>query len=842
MGYGGMIHNFKNVVLRHDHGLVDRVEQNIDTALQAIKSYEERPLNAAERAAIEEIRQALQAYYSAVRVVESLAEQGLSPTSIDQVVKVDDGPALEAFDILTREIALHREAEAAKVDEALTLVDTIAKTSIFVALAAILALVIGAIWLIRSQIIGPIAQMTNVMTRIAAGELGLKVTAVERKNEIGEMARALVIFRDTAIEREKALQDREEQMRAIVNTVVDGIVTIDTKGTVETFNPAAERIFGYAADEVIGQNVKLLMPNPYHDAHDGYLSAYIETDDAKIIGIGRQVQGKRKDGTTFSMELAVSEMEAGGRRMFTGIVRDITRREQAEQGLRQTQYRLSAAIENVPGGFLMVDSENHITLFNHSYQRLYPGLEDLIVDGASIEDVIRAGVERGVYAAAKGQEDAWLEERLNLIKSEEFSFEDKLADGRWIAEATREMVGGAKVSIFTDITELKNAKEEAEKASRAKSEFLSSMSHELRTPMNAILGFGQLLQGDGGDPLSEEQTMSVDQIVNGGQHLMSLINMVLDLASVESGNVQISLDVIPLEVVCRESLELIRDRAMERGIRVAADLTAARTIRVDTVRIKQIILNLLSNAAKYGPENGAITLRSRDVDNNRVRLSISDTGSGIPEDLQARLFEPFDRLGREGGVIEGTGIGLTITKQLVDLMDGEIGYEFNDAIGSTFWVEFPAVQEEVAESVDWIEQSQNSEALQKPSANPLVLYIEDNPANLNLMKSIISRMDDLTMISAHNAELGLIMAKEQRPDLILMDINLPGMDGFAAMAVLGEMDETKNIPVIAISANAMKKEIKRGMEVGFKAYLTKPVNVRETIDSIKKALGARGSA
>jgi len=363
MGYGGMIHNFKNMVLRPDPKTRDRSYQDIFAAIGAIKLYSERSLNDAEQQALRNITGVVNAYKTALDTVDKLAEQGKSPAAIDRVVKIDDAPALIGFDTLTREISLQHDAEATEVSAALALVVSATKIAYLLMLVIMSLLVLSALWLIRTQITGPIARMTDIMTRLAAGNLDLDVPAKDQTNEIGQMARAVEIFRNTALDRKKgeqALRDREQRMSAILNNVDAGIVTIDQKGTIETFNPAAESIFGYASYEVIGKNVKCLMPEPYHGEHDGYLQSYHDTGKAKIIGIGREVFGQRKDGSTFPMELAVSNMNVSSVQMFTGIIRDITDRKQADMAKTEfvstVSHELRTPLTSIKGSLGLIRS------------------------------------------------------------------------------------------------------------------------------------------------------------------------------------------------------------------------------------------------------------------------------------------------------------------------------------------------------------------------------------------------------------------------------------------------------------------------------------------------------
>jgi signal transduction histidine kinase/CheY-like chemotaxis protein len=397
-------------------------------------------------------------------------------------------------------------------------------------------------------------------------------------------------------------------------------------------------------------------------------------------------------------------------------------------------------------------------------------------------------------------------------------------------EALRRMNEELEARVAQRTHQLLAAKDEAERANLAKSEFLSRMSHELRTPMNAVLGFAQLLELDRNHPLTQNQRDFVQHIRHAGNHLLELINDVLDLARVESGKLSINLEPVRLSDVIQECLALVRDSARARGIRVEPPVgDCAVAVRADRIRVKQVVLNLLANAVKYNRGQGSVTLTCAS-DGKSMRLSVKDTGAGLAPEQLARLFVPFDRLDADKVSVEGTGIGLALSKHLTHLMGGEIGVQSTPGTGSTFWIDLPLDRAPAQTTAVHDEPGAAATALPAAPAEPrrtTVLCIEDNAANLALIEQILARRGGNQLFSAADAPHGLELARRQRPDVILLDISLPGMDGWAAMARLQADECTRAIPVVAISANAMPRDVDRGRAAGFAAYLTKPLNVAQ---------------
>jgi len=389
---------------------------------------------------------------------------------------------------------------------------------------------------------------------------------------------------------------------------------------------------------------------------------------------------------------------------------------------------------------------------------------------------------------------------------------------------------------------LDRARTEAEQASRAKSEFLSSMSHELRTPLNVILGFAQLLADDPNSELSQSHKENAEEILRAGDHLLGLVNEVLDLARIEAG--RLSLDIAPVEVepLIGDCIALVQPLARNKSIYIHYDRTDCTNILVeaDITRLNQAILNYLSNAVKYVPEDGSVQVTCRCVDNDRLRVLVRDNGKGIASKDHERIFKPFSRVVSDGAATEGAGIGLVITRRLIEEMGGTVGFESEEGKGATFWLELPIADDKLKSSVLPRESlSEGADNKTDTSSQYSILYIEDNPANLNLISQAIKRRPNISLLTALEPQHGLKLARTNKLDAILLDINLPHMNGFEVMSRLHKDPVTSNIPIIAVSANAMPGDIANGIAAGFTDYITKPIKLDVFFETIDRVLSTK---
>ena len=644
---------------------------------------------------------------------------------------------------------------------------------------------------------------------------------------------------------EDELLDGSALVQTILNTVVDGIITIRAHGgVIETVNPAVEQMFGYSASELTRLNFGILIPGLDRDQQNVSLDHYCVSVEARARGMGHEVMGRRKDGGIFPLEISLGEMQLKGHRYFTGILRDLTPRKQIEseqfelaQRLRDHQFYTRSLFESNIDAIMTTDPFGIITDVNKQMELLTGCTRDEMT-GAPFRNYFtdperaEAGIKLVLvdkkvtnYELTAYARDG----RETVVSFNATTFYDRYRKLQGVFAAARDITERKQLD-----QELESAKFVAEKANLAKSDFLSSMSHELRTPLGAILGFAQLLES-GSPPPHPHQKRSIDQILRAGWHLLELINEILDLALIESGKLPMSLEPVLLPEIMGECEIMIEPQAKKRGISVNfTHFDTPLFVRADRMRVKQVLINLLSNAIKYNRVGGKVVVESALRQKNSIRISVRDTGEGLSPEQLAQLFQPFNRLGQEDNSEQGTGIGLTVSKRLIESMGGIIGVESTVGKGSVFWIELELTIE--PQTITDVADEATSVRVQDGVQLYNLLCVEDNPANLMLVEDIIARRTDIHLLSARDGKSGIELARAFLPDVILMDINLPDISGVQALKILAGDPTTAQIPVVALSANAVPRDIENGLEAGFFRYLTKPIRVNEFMDTVDVAL------
>ena len=513
--------------------------------------------------------------------------------------------------------------------------------------------------------------------------------------------------------------------------------------------------------------------------------------------------------------------------------RAVDRAESARRQSALLHQRLVSVVEQSEDAIFTTSLDGDVTSWNRGAERLYGYTPDemigramtTLVAGARSDGATDAPDALGPIAKHRRKDGAEIDVAVTLspLRGEDGATVGVSLIARDVTESLRAE------------REALEARAEAERANHAKSEFLSRMSHELRTPLNAILGFGQLLQLDETD---ERRRENVAHILRGGNHLLDLINEVLDISRIESGTMTVSVEPVGLEEVIDEARDLVVPLANERGIHVETQLAAQPAwVAADRQRLKQVLLNLLSNAVKYNRPNGSITLAVKDGAEGRLRVLVSDSGFGIPPLLVDRLFTPFDRLGAEQSKVEGTGLGLALTKSLVEAMGGTIEVESKEGEGSTFIVDLAAAEsplERVREQGPVYTAAAGTPA--GAGSEATILYVEDNVSNLKLVEQILARRPGVTLIPAMKGELGLELARKHRPRLILLDLHLPDLQGSQVLARLKTDPETRHIPVAMLSADATAGQVERLLAIGADDYLTKPLDIPAFMALLDKTL------
>jgi PAS domain S-box-containing protein len=635
--------------------------------------------------------------------------------------------------------------------------------------------------------------------------------------------------------------DWDQHGRAILDAAPDALLVVNDREMIIYVNRQTELLFGYARAALLGQPLSTLVPTRFSPTQraraQGYIGLHPSTADAGI-----ELFARRADGTEFPIEVSVSPVETSSGVLVTAAVRDISERRAIEAAARLNAARLSSAIESIKDAVALFDVEDRLVLCNSAYRHFLAESSSGPLLGRKWEEFMDESLVRMPFESEEARE-RYRADRLRERKDDYCTRDVRLSDGRFLRVTHRRALDGGLVLTVWDMTadmvrerELHDARLAAEAGSAAKSDFLSSMSHELRTPLNAVLGFAQLLLRDKRDPLSQRQRDWLAQVAHGGEHLLRLIDDILDLSRIEAGTISISTEPVSVPEVLEQVRTGLQPMAAphEMQIELATIPDALPRVVVDRTRFMQILMNFGTNGLKYNRARGHVTFRVETPDARFVRVVVADSGIGIAPEHHHKLFQPFQRAGQEAGPIEGTGIGLLITKRLAERMGGRVGFRSELGVGSEFWVDVPA-EAALADPIAPTAELQARLAT-RPNRGPrVVVYVEDNPANVTFMREALGVLDpDITLIAAPTAEVGLELVLAQPPAAIIMDINLPGMSGLDALRVLRERPSTRDVPVIALSASASERDKARGQEAGFRRYLTKPIQ----LDELEAALDA----
>ncbi|HEU4731701.1 MAG TPA: PAS domain S-box protein [Kofleriaceae bacterium] len=643
--------------------------------------------------------------------------------------------------------------------------------------------------------------------------------------------------------RSPMVPETELPFRELVDAAPDGVIVCNHEGLIILVNAEVERMFGYKRDELIGERIDVLVPDRARSQHGHHLASYTAAPRLRPMGIGMELTGRRRDGSEIPVEISLSPIQTSRGLMVTAGIRDVTERRKLERENRRANAYLVSAVDSVRDAFALFDEHDRVIMVNSSARQLLGSAVGGAIIGLPFEDLLDKALRAGVFDFSNETRDALYLRWLAYHRAPSGTLEVRTGTGRYLRVVDSKTAEHGTVSTIADVTddvqraeELRLSRELAEAASAAKSEFLSSMSHELRTPLNAILGFAQLLERDRKQPLSDRQKERLQHVLRGGEHLLRLIDDVLDLSRIEAGRIMISPEPVDIRLVVDEVITTLEPMASRAGISITGPGPAELPrVHADRTRLAQILMNFGSNAIKYGKQRGHVRFELAMPSPATVRATVIDDGIGIPADKRDKVFEPFQRAGQETGPIEGTGIGLTITKRLAELMKGRVGFSSEVDRGSAFWLEIPVHRRAAAEPLAAPAAAAVS-PLATGTARHKVVYVEDNPSNIAFMRDLVDDLPSVELLTAPTAEIGLELIRSHRPQVVIMDINLPGMSGFDAVNRLREWPETRDIPVIGLSAAALLKDTQRAKDAGFYRYLTKPVKVAELTKVLEELL------
>ncbi len=750
-----------------------------------------------------------------------------------------------------------------------------AQIILILGVASLLLELLIMFWILRDSVAGPLNSLVTAVDRFSDGEEHVQLN-ITSDDEIGILGKTFNAMTSTIAGHNQKLEQERNLSEQILEKAGALMVVMDNQGKVIRFNQACEQATGYSSEEIEGkmvwdfllreeeiEPVKNVFNNlvtsslpsqkeNYWVTKDGEdilisWSNTITTDSngniSSVIALGQDITGQRMLEQAINLQAQVIDQihDSVVSTDLDGYITSWNKGAESMFGFSKTEMigkHISIVYPKDKQEFLATDviaplkqkgtHEIEVTMLNKSGNTFcgHLSLSMLLDDtgkaygmiGYTMDITEKYNVELELKQLNEELE-LRVEERTQQLK-ESITAVNKENDERKRAEQS-----------------LIIAKEEAIHANKLKSEFLGRMSHELRTPMNAIIGFGQLISLE---KISPKVAAYIKEVNDASNHLLGLIDEVLELSTIEAGKIKINIRSYHLCDIIDESISLVTSDANKRSITIINSLASDNQINVsvDKLRFKEIILNLLSNAIKYINEGGKISIRCEAAGKDKICLEVSDDGPGIAKEKQETLFEPFNRLGAEYSEVEGTGIGLTISKQLIENMGGKIGVISEPGNGTTFWLECPLA---TGEDQDLSDDIRNDNKTSRTNVQRVILYVEDNPANMKLIEEVFAKDPKIKLLKATNAEDGLQLARQNTPDIIILDLNLPGMDGYEALAKLRKTENTKHTPAFALSAAAMPRDVERGLHAGFERYLTKPIRITDLREAVNKTLSSNTS-
>lgn len=637
---------------------------------------------------------------------------------------------------------------------------------------------------------------------------------------------------------ERASNREQSHVKAILDAAVDAVIAIDEKGIIESANPAVERLFGYPPADLVGRNVSMLMPSPHRERHDRYLAHYLHTGEARVLGFGRELEALRRDGTTFPIELTLSEVRTGGRRLFTGFVRDISQRKQAEEALRESQARIQAILDTAVDGIITIDEQGIVEIANPAVERLF---------GYAPADLIGRNISMLMPSPHREHHDAYLARYLSTgearvigigrevegLRRDGTTFPLELALSEVPGKGRRRFTG-----IVRDITARKQAEQALLRADALKDEFLANTSHELRTPLNGIIGIGQSMLDGATGPLGDEQRRNLGMVVASGRRLTNLVNDLLDFSKLRHEKIELNCGPTDLhalaDLVLTVSQALVGKRPLRVFNRIPMDVPLAEA---DENRVQQILFNLIGNALKFTPA-GTVEVFAQ-AHGAWLEVTVADTGVGIAPGQLDRIFESFSQgdgaANREQG---GTGLGLAITRQLLELHGGSIRVESQPGVGSRFTFTLPlsrttramvAPADRPDQPISQVLADVRLADVKRLSAAPAtggtgyrILVVDDEPVNVQALVNYLSLANYTVAIATNGQEALDYLASGEPCDLVLLDVMMPRISGFEVCERIRERHSPAELPVILLTAKNRVSDLVNGFSAGANDYLTKP--------------------